>query len=134
MSRDARIVRGSRAPEAPIAENCFIVEWSNSADDPALSIARARVAPGETTRWHRLHGITERYLVLSGRGRVEAGGLPPTEVGPGDVVIIPPGCRQRISNREPVDLVFVALCTPRFTPDAYEDIEGTQDTRNIEDG
>lgn len=103
-------------------EGCHILELSNSPHDPALSIARARVPPGGTTRWHRLAGTTERYVVLEGRGRVEVGDLPPREVGPGDVVLIPPGCRQRIANTGPADLVFLALCTPRFTPAAYEDL------------
>lgn len=103
-------------------EGCHILELSNSPHDPALSIARARVPAGGATRWHRLAGMTERYVVLEGRGRVEVGDLPPREVGPGDVVLIPPGCRQRIANTGPADLVFLALCTPRFTPAAYEDL------------
>src|SRR6476646_7638406 len=87
-------------------ERCFINELSNTAADPDVSIARARVVPGVTTRWHRLHGIAERYVVLEGQGRVEVGELPATGVGPGDVVLIPPGCRQRIANTGSVDLVF----------------------------
>ena len=104
-------------------EGCFINEFSNSADDAALSIARARVPAGGTTRWHRLHGVTERYVVLEGRGRVELDGLPPRLVGAGDVVIIPPLCRQRIANVGDGDLAFLALCTPRFTPACYEDVD-----------
>jgi mannose-6-phosphate isomerase-like protein (cupin superfamily) len=54
---------------------------------------------------------------------VEVGSAAPQEVGPGDVVVIPPGVPQRIANTGGADLVFLAICTPRFTPDAYEDIE-----------
>ena len=104
-------------------ELCFITELSNIADDPELSIARARVEPGVTTRWHRLADTTERYVILSGEGEVELGDLAPETVGPGDVVLIPPMCRQRITNTGNDDLVFLALCTPRFTDNAYEDIE-----------
>lgn len=103
-------------------ERCFINELANTADDPDVSIARARVAPGVTTRWHRLHGIAERYVILEGTGRVEVGGLPATDVAPGDVVRIPPGCRQRIGNTGAADLVFLAICSPRFVQEAYEDI------------
>jgi len=39
--------------------------------------------------WHRPRGITERYVILEGRGRVEVGDLPPEEVEPGAVVLIP---------------------------------------------
>jgi mannose-6-phosphate isomerase-like protein (cupin superfamily) len=87
-----------------------------------VSIARARVETSVTTRWHRLRGIAERYVIIEGLGRVEVGDLPATDVGPGDVVLIPPGCRQRIANIGSTDLVFLAICSPRFVPEAYWDI------------
>lgn len=102
-------------------ELCHIIELSNSSADAQVSIARARVAPGVTTRWHRLRDTVERYVILSGRGRVEVGDLSPEVVGPGDVVIIPPLCRQRITNTGQEDLIFLAICTPRFTAAAYEE-------------
>jgi hypothetical protein len=45
-------------------EKCYITELSNIPDDPDVSIARARVEPGVTTRWHRLKGTTERYFIV----------------------------------------------------------------------
>lgn len=108
-------------------ERCFITEISNSPVDPALSIARARVAAGITTRWHRLAGITERYYILEGKGIMEVGELTPRLVTAGDVVLIPPSCRQRITNSGSDDLIFLAICTPRFVNEAYEDIEITSD-------
>jgi mannose-6-phosphate isomerase-like protein (cupin superfamily) len=104
-------------------EGCFIAELSNSPDDPDASIARARVAPGKTTRWHRLKHTVERYFILSGKGRVEVGELSPQDVDPGDVVLIPSMCRQRITNTGKEDLIFLAICTPRFTKGAYQDID-----------
>ena len=104
-------------------ERCYITELSNTPDDPDASIARARVEPGVTTRWHRLKGTTERYYIVEGRGRVEIGELPPQEVSVGDVVLIPPMCRQRITNIGAEDLVFLAICTPGFSKGVYEDIE-----------
>ena len=104
-----------------IDEGCFITELSNAEDDPEVSIARARVPPGVTTRWHRLRGTAERYLIMEGEGRVEVGSLPPQSVKPGDVVLIPPLCRQRITNVSQEDLIFLVVCTPRFTPEAYEE-------------
>ena len=104
------------------AEGCYIIELSNTPDDADASIARARVAPGITTRWHRLRGTTERYCILSGKARVEIGKLPHQELGPGDVVLIPPMCRQRITNIGGEELIFLAICTPRFSNDAYEDM------------
>ena len=104
-------------------EGCHSNELSNSPGDEAVSIARARVEPGSTTRWHRLSGIVERYVVLEGRGRVELGDLPAEPVGPGDVVLIPPGTPQRITSEGSQELVFLAICSPRFVPEAYEDLE-----------
>ena len=103
-------------------ELCHINELSNSSADEALSIALARVAPGVTTRWHRLSGITERYVIEQGTGLVEVGDLAPQTVGPHDVVFIPPDCRQRIRNTGSEDLIFLALCTPRFVLEAYQDL------------
>ena len=79
-----------------------------------------------STRWHRVAGTAERYVILSGAGRVEVGDLPAQDVAAGDVVLIPPGCRQRIANTANTggdDLVFLAICTPCFRPEAYEDID-----------
>jgi mannose-6-phosphate isomerase-like protein (cupin superfamily) len=104
------------------SEGCYITEISNSTDDPEVSIARARLEPGVTTRWHRLHGTAERYVIIKGRGRVNIGTLDPQEVAAGDVVLIPPLCRQRITNIGADDLVFLAICTPRFSDEIYEDI------------
>lgn len=118
-----RIVHAAPGREYFFAEGCFIDEWWNHADDAAVSIARARVAPGATTRWHCLEAIQERYVILSGQGRVEVGRLPPEAVGPGSVVLIPPGTGQRITNTGSDDLVFLAVCTPRFVLAAYRDLE-----------
>lgn len=103
-------------------EGCYITELSNSRDDPDVSIARARVEPGVTTRWHRLSRTTERYVIIHGEASVEVGDLPARQVGAGDVVVIPPLTRQRISNTGAADLVFLAICSPRFVEDDYENI------------
>lgn len=120
----AILKRSNANPEVDTPERCFIVEVSNSADDEAVSIARARVSPGVTTRWHRVRGTAERYAILQGRGRVEVGNLPPQDVAPGDVVLIPPSERQRIANTGEGDLLFLAICTPRFRQENYEDLGG----------
>jgi mannose-6-phosphate isomerase-like protein (cupin superfamily) len=104
-------------------ERCHIVEWSNTADDPEVSIARARVEPGVTTRWHRLVDTAERYVIVDGNGVVEIGDLPPQSMSTGDVAVIPAMCRQRITNVGRVDLVFLAICTPRFRQENYQDVE-----------
>lgn len=106
-------------------ERCYITELSNTPDDPDASLARARLEPGVATRWHRLAGTAERYYIVNGKGRVEVGKLAPREVSAGDVVLIPPMCRQRITNIGSEELIFLAVCTPRFLEDVYEDLEET---------
>ncbi|MFB8830567.1 cupin domain-containing protein [Azotobacter sp. CWF10] len=114
------ILRPDPAAAFPTAERCRILELCNSVDDPALSIALATVAPGETTQLHRLHGVDERYLILHGQGLVSLGRQVPEPVGPGDLVVIPAGTTQQIANTGDGELAFYCLCTPRFTPECYE--------------
>jgi mannose-6-phosphate isomerase-like protein (cupin superfamily) len=127
MIRDRPSIRRPQESEEYLTdEGCHILETWNRLDDNAVSIARARVEPGIATGLHRLQGIAERYVIIEGRGRVEVDTLPPSLVAPGDMVYIPPGCSQRIVNLGDTDLVFLAVCTPRFIPDAYEDVERRQ--------
>ena len=117
------IKRAAQAVEVLTTERCWITENWNESHDPAVSIARARVEPGVTTQRHHLKGISERYLIAAGRGVVKVGDLPPASVGSGDVVFIPEGVAQNITNDGDVDLVFYCICVPRFRPDAYEALE-----------
>ncbi len=103
-------------------EGCHILELSNTPDDPEVSIARARVEPGVTTRLHRLVNTTERYVILQGQGRVEIAGGQPLVVQRGDVIRIPPMATQRISNTGTDDLVFLVICNPRFTSQCYQEV------------
>ncbi len=115
--------RFDAADEYFFVEGCFINELSNDEQDPQASVAQARVEPGKTTRWHRLEGIVERYVVLQGTGRVEVECMTPAVLQVGDVVTIPAGAAQRIHNCGNDDLVFLAICTPRFSAQAYSDVE-----------
>jgi len=103
-------------------EGCYILELQNDTASPDLSIARARVRPGVTTRLHRLNAVHERYVIVSGQGRAEVGDSLIADVVANDVVEIPAGVSQRITNTGTDDLVFLAICTPRFTPQCYEDV------------
>jgi mannose-6-phosphate isomerase-like protein (cupin superfamily) len=111
------------ADEIPTPERCKIIQALGLPDEGRLSIARARVEPGETTVWHLLEGITEIYIIFSGQGIVEVGELPPEKINPGQVVIIPPGTRQRIQALGKKDLVFFCVCSPSFQPSCYRSLE-----------
>ena len=114
------------AAEFATAERCYIREVANDSGDEYLSIAQARVDVGVTTAWHRLNGISERYVIISGQGLVEVEGIEPTAVGPGDVVRIPPETAQRITNTGTEQLLFYAICAPPFNQAAYVNLESAE--------
>jgi mannose-6-phosphate isomerase-like protein (cupin superfamily) len=116
------IVHPDAGTEFPTGERCAILETWNDSADPDVSIARARVAPGVTTQLHHLN-VDERYLIIQGRGIASIGKLSPAEVGPGDVVVIPAGTSQQITNSGDSDLVFYCVCSPRFGPEGYRALE-----------
>jgi mannose-6-phosphate isomerase-like protein (cupin superfamily) len=104
-------------------ERCYIVEMHNRVEDESCSIVRARVAPGGTTKFHALRGIIERYVILQGEGMVAVGDAAPVAVRPLDVVTIPAGTSQRITNVGAEELIFLAVCTPRFRNETYVGLE-----------
>jgi mannose-6-phosphate isomerase-like protein (cupin superfamily) len=117
------ILKQDLSKEFKTPERCFILESLNAAND-SLSVARARVEPGITTKWHSVEGTAERYIIAEGKGRVEVGKLQPMDVGPGDVVLIPAAVRQRITNIGDRDLIFYCVCTPPFAQQNYRELEG----------
>ncbi len=103
-------------------ERCFITELHNDDASPEASLAIARVEPGITTQLHRLDGVCERYVVREGEGIVEVDGVKQL-LRVGDQAVIPAGAAQRIENTGPGQLVFYCLCTPRFVPSSYVNLE-----------
>lgn len=118
------VITAVAGPEYWFREGCYITELWNAESDPAVSVVRARIEAGGVTRWHQLDAITERYLVLSGQGRVQLGDRTDRTLVAGDAIVIPPRVSQRIANTGAGDLVFLAVCTPRFRPEAYRDVDG----------
>lgn len=121
------VCRPAEEDEFLSAENVHILESWNTVHDPGLSIARARLEPGQETRPHSLTGTIERYLIVAGRGEVHVGELDPQSVAPGAVVYVPAGIEQSIRNTGSSDLVFYCLCTPRFRESHYRHAAGHQD-------
>lgn len=103
-------------------ERCFITELHNHEASPETSLAMARVEPGVTTQLHRLDGVCERYIVRQGTGMLEVDGVRQM-LGVGDQAVIPAGAAQRIENTGSTDLLFYCLCTPRFVPGSYVNLE-----------
>lgn len=103
-------------------ERCYITELHNHEMSPEASLAVARVEPGVTTQLHRLDGVCERYIVQQGTGVLEVDGVKQT-LNVGDQAVIPDGASQRIENTGTTDLLFYCLCTPRFLPESYVNLE-----------
>ncbi len=110
----------ARPEEYYFKEGCFIEEWHNDPSDPGCSVARVRVAPGKTTKLHALKNTTERYVMLGGSALVTVG-TKHWSVSKGDVVVIKPDVPQKIKNQSKEDLVFFAVCTPRFVVENYRE-------------
>ncbi len=112
-----KVVRAKQPLEYLTPERCYIAE---NHSDPSVSIARATVKPGVTTKAHHLvDGVQEIYIITGGKGVVAIGNMDPTEVTIGDVVVIPPLTSQKVTNTGDMDLVFYCVCTPRFTERCY---------------
>ena len=109
-------------PEIWTSERCFISELLNDDTWPGFSLARCRVKPGVTTELHAL-SVLEFYVVERGHGRMRLGDDPDFDIGPGDTVTIPQHTPQSVANTGETDLVFLCLCTPRFSQDCYTSLE-----------
>ena len=116
------LVKYRDAKEFWTDERCFITELCNTPLLPESSLALARVEPGVTTQLHALRGVKETYIVKAGAGQMEVDGET-FVIEPGDQVVIPDGVSQRVTAVADIDLVFYCLCTPRFTPDSYQNLE-----------
>jgi len=115
-----KIVKANSLHPYLTLERCFIAEnFSNK----EVSIAAATVKPGITTKAHRLEGIQEIYIITAGEGMITFSGLEPTQVSIGDVIVIPAGTSQKITNTGKTDLEFYCVCTPRFNEACYFDDE-----------
>jgi len=111
----------SRPEEYYFKEGCFIEEWYNTPIEQEFSVARVRVETGCTTKLHALKNTTERYVILSGDAIVTVGDIS-WPVSEGDVITINPEVPQKIQNTGSTDLVFLALCAPRFEEKNYQEL------------
>ena len=100
-------------------ENCHILELLNVDSFRDLSLAHARVEPGERTEWHKLRSTVEYYFILEGEGIVELGETFSQLMKKGSFVRIPSLMRQRITNTGKGDLKFLCICTPAFDESNY---------------
>ena len=86
--------------------------------DLRYSLAWAEVPTREATLLHRL-ASSEVYFVLEGEGEMFIDDEK-ERIGPGNVVYIPPGARQRIRNTGRKVLRFLCLVDPAWRPEDEE--------------
>ena len=116
------LIKSNGSAEFWTDERCYITELCNTASLPESSLAIARVEPGVTTQLHALKEMTETYIVMTGSGRMELDG-DSFDIVVGDQAVIPAGISQRVTALGDEDLKFYCLCTPRFDPSAYINLE-----------
>jgi NAD(P)-dependent dehydrogenase (short-subunit alcohol dehydrogenase family)/mannose-6-phosphate isomerase-like protein (cupin superfamily) len=116
------VIRAAGVEELSFVEGIKVKEVYNTARDPERSLAQVSVDPGMTTALHWLD-VFELQRIVSGSGRVVLGGAPPQDVTAGDVVVIPPGTTQRITNTGSTPLLLDCICTGRFVESAYHHLE-----------
>jgi len=112
----------SKPTEFLTEERCWITELFNDSALESVSVARARVEPGVTTQLHAL-SVAEWYVIETGEGRMRVGDRAPVDVAAGDTVQIPTDYAQQITNTGEVDLLFLCVCVPRFSPACYSSLE-----------
>ncbi len=102
-------------------ERIYVREIMNSPQEPDISLARFRVPAGSTTQLHAL-SVTEWYIMESGSGIVEVDGHE-IAMKAGENIKIDQGQSQRVINKSGMELVFQSICTPRWTPECYTNLE-----------
>ncbi len=107
--------------EVWLDERIYIRELLNTPDEPDISLARFRVPPHSATQLHSL-SVTEWYIMESGTASAEIDGQK-INMTAGDNLRINAGQSQRIINDSGEELVFQSICTPRWTPECYTNLE-----------
>jgi len=87
------------------------------------SLAEIRHPPGTSSREHFHTQAEEVYYVMDGQGEIRIDGIP-QPIGPGDVVVIVPGQRHKVSQRGDRDLVLLVTCAPAYS---VEEVVFTED-------
>ena len=80
------------------------------------SLAEIRHPPGTASQEHYHTEAEEVYFVLDGQGGIYIDGET-HDIGPGDVVVIVPGQRHKVSQRGKDELVLLVTCVPAYSED-----------------
>ena len=83
------------------------------------SLAHAIVKAGRASMPHRLKTCSEVYYIVKGRGIMHINDEA-AEIGPQQVVYIPPGARQYLENNRKEDIEFLCIVFPSWHPEDEE--------------
>ena len=112
------IKQAAKLPDFQASDGCMLSEVIHPDNDhtaPGLSLARARLAPGESTKPHFLD-FTEVYYIITGQGLMHLDDQA-CEVGPDSCIYAPPKTGQWLENTsqdEPIR--FLCVCHPAYDP------------------
>jgi mannose-6-phosphate isomerase-like protein (cupin superfamily) len=85
------------------------------------SLAHARLKPGQISLAHRLKS-SEVYYILEGKGEMFID-EEKENVSAGQAISIPPNAVQKIKNIRMLDLTFLCIVDPAWTPEDEEVVE-----------
>ncbi|NMB86579.1 MAG: Cupin domain protein [Methanosaeta sp. PtaB.Bin018] len=98
---------------------CELLHPSHGDLNLPYSIAHAILKPGERSLPHRLKTSSEVYFLLEGEGEMHVNDEQ-VHVGPGQMILIPPGFWQHICNTGTIDLKFLCIVHPMWRADDEE--------------
>lgn len=102
----------------PLGETVFELVGSAARSGNARlhSLAHILIPPGNSSSAHYHKVAEETYYILSGRGRMLVDGQE-YSLSPGQACLIRAPEMHQIFNAGEVDLEFLAVCAPAWTPD-----------------
>jgi mannose-6-phosphate isomerase-like protein (cupin superfamily) len=86
------------------------------------SLAEVVIPPGDASTPHFHRRAEESYLILSGQAHLTIDGKE-FELFAGDAIVIQPPEVHQIRNESEVELTFLAVCVPAWTPDDSFEID-----------
>ncbi len=111
--RNAKDIQGYASSHGEIV---YELAGHSAGGSEAHSVAQIILPPGKASLKHYHPVAEESYYILSGTACMEVDGQT-TMLGSGDTIAIVPPCVHQIFNAGDVDLVFLAVCAPAWTPD-----------------
>ena len=110
------VVNRKDVPSFITKDTCEIREIMSPANSTIerQSLAEATLAPGRSTVLHIHETVEEIYYIMSGEGVMFIEGEE-RDVFAGDAIANLPGKRHKITNTGDEPLVFLCICTPRYT-------------------